>query len=238
MGVGLIICFAQGVFFFFFFFFAHRQRTGSLPLNRFGIITTNKLKWNMTRWPVLVFFQVFFFYLPARHMLLFLLHLFVQPTDGRWGEEGGREGGRRGRIRGDWKDKALHDGRCNCIRDNGAHYKSACFTASPPPHHPPLMESLPCLSRRRRKLAGSARRQPRPPGRLDPLIRSRRWKPEVGWSTDGGDPHPSSLHHHRVGEESGQNQDGGGGGRLDCRMDEDQSATIRPRCRGFTLSTT
>lgn len=106
----------------------------------------------------------------------------------------------------------------------------------PRPHHPPLMESLPCLSRRRRKLAGSARRQPRPPGRPDPLIRSRRWKPEVGWSTDGGDPHPSSLHHHRVGEEPGQNQDGGGGGgRLDCRMDEDQSAIIRPRCRGFTL---
>lgn len=69
--------------------------------------------------------------------------------------------------------------------------------APPPLHHPPLMESLPCLSRRRRKLAGSARRQPRPPGRLDPLIRSRRWKPEVGSSTDGGDPHPSSLHHLR-----------------------------------------
>lgn len=137
MGVGLIICFAQGVFFFFFFFFAHRQRTGSLPLNRFGIITTNKLKWNMTRWPVLVFFQGFFFYLPARHMLLFLLHLFVQPTDGRRGEEGGG-GGKRG---GGGEGGSVETGKIKrCMMDAVIASETTERIINPPvllPHRPP-----------------------------------------------------------------------------------------------------
>lgn len=58
------------------------------------------------------------FYLPARHMLLFFLHLFVY----EWGRRRkGKEVGVGGWIRGDLKDKASHDGRCNRIRDNGAH---------------------------------------------------------------------------------------------------------------------
>lgn len=183
------------------------------------------------------FFFQFFFFLSACAPHASLPPPPVCAADG-W-EEGGRGGGGEG--------GSVETGKIKrCMMDAVIASETTERIINPPvllPHpprpHPPLMESLPCLSRRRRKLAGSARRQPRPPGRLDPLIRSRRWKPEVGWSTDGGDPHPSSLHPHGVGEESGQNQDGGGGGgRLDCRMDEDQSATIRPRCRGFTLSTT